>query len=141
MSEQSRHLLDFSGTAVASFLATAADALVFAALIMVGPLFLADVWAGMSALAAAAVGGVIHFSLCRFWVFERFDAPLNSSIPRYVFMSGLAAVFHGLATQGLVSVGLVEGVAWFGSKAVIYVAWTYPISRYVVFDVSVQEAS
>lgn len=136
MPDKSRHLLDFSGTALASFLATAADGAVFSLLIFVASAaWLGGYWTGVAAALAAIVGGIIHFSLCRFWVFKRFEAPLQSSIPRYVLMSGAAALLHGAATQVLTDVGLVAGIAWFLSKALIYVAWTYPVSRYLVFEI------
>ncbi len=120
---------------MASFLATAADGALFALLLMLASGdWLGGYWTGIAAALGAILGGIIHFSLCRFWVFRRFEAPLLSSIPRYIVMSGAAAFLHGGATQLLTDVGLVAGLAWFVSKAVIYVAWTYPVSRYLVFD-------
>lgn len=141
MPESSRHILDFSGASIASFLATVADGLLFAALMeLASGQFLGGYWTGVAAALAAILGGIIHFSLCRFWVFKRFDAPLRSSIPRYVLMSGSAALLHGVATQLFAGV-LLAGFAWFTSKALIYVAFTYPVSRYLVFEIPADDSS
>lgn len=125
-----QHARDFAGTSVASFLATAADGVVFALLITLAGS--QTHLAGLLAAAAAVVGGIIHYSLCRFWIFERFDASFKRSIPLYVLMSASAAVAHGLATQFLV-LAFTPAIAWFVSKAIVYVLWTYPASRYIVF--------
>ncbi len=131
MSQSSKqHVRDFAGSSVASFLATAADGVVFALLMTLASSQLQ--LAGIFAAAAAVVGGIIHYSLCRFWVFERFDASFTRSIPLYVLMSASAAVAHGIATQLLV-LALAPAIAWFVSKAIVYVLWTYPASRYIVF--------
>jgi hypothetical protein len=123
--------MDVSGSSVASFVATASDGLVYAAfvhtLVAWGLLSV-----GVSAGLAAVVGGVIHYSMCRFWVFRRFDASLRWSALTYFAMSGSAAVGHGLLTEWLAgSVG--AGWGWGASKGLIWILWTYPLSRYVVF--------
>jgi len=126
-----RHLLDFSGSAVASFVATASD----------GAIYMLLLWTqvergvfgvGVAAAIAAVVGGIIHYALNRFWVFRRFHAPIAQSTLTYFPMSWLAAVLHGLATEGLTQL-FDPKLAWFVSKGVIWVAWTYPMSRFVVF--------
>lgn len=128
------HLADFSGVAIASFIATAADGTLFAALTQGG-----GVYAGVAAFVAAVFGGAIHFSACRFVVFKRFEAPVQQSLPRYVLMSGAAAVIH----SGFVTLltGMATAlVAWFISKGLVYVLWSYPLSRYFVFDGTSREA-
>lgn len=123
--------MDVSGSSVASFVATASDGLVYAVLVhtLVAWQLLS---VGVSAGLAAMVGGLIHYSMCRFWVFRRFDASLRWSALTYFAMSGLAAVGHGLLVEWLAGF-IGAGFGWGASKGVIWVLWTYPLSRYVVF--------
>lgn len=126
-----RHLLDFSGTSIASAIATGADAAVYAAMV-VTLVHTGAISVGVAAGAAAALGGLIHYGLCRFWVFRRFQASIPSSLMLYLTMSWLAAVGHGVLTQWLSEVvGVAAG--WLISKSILWVVWTYPLSRFVVF--------
>lgn len=126
-----RELWDVIGASVASFLATAADGAVFVMLTfwVVGT---SAGEVGAAAAAGAVVGGIVHYSLSRFWVFHRFGAPIVRSAVVYFAMSWAAAVIHGLMT-GWLTGQFGPGVAWFVSKGGVWVAWTYPMSRYVVF--------
>jgi putative flippase GtrA len=129
---RSNHLRDLSGGALASFIATALDGAVFAAL---SPLT-HEQPAALAACAAcgAAAGGITHFTLCRRWVFRRFDAPLRHAAPRYVLMSATSAALHA-AFVGLATLWLLPSLAWLTSRVLIYLAWTYPVSRYHVFSI------
>jgi hypothetical protein len=131
MSSFRRHLLDVSGSSIASFVATAGDGLVYALLVqtLVAWQMLTLGW---SAGLAAIVGGLMHYAMCRFWVFRRFDASFRWSAATYFLMSGLAAVGHGFLTEWLATF-IGAGFGWGLSKGVIWVAWTYPASRYIVF--------
>lgn len=125
------HLRDFWGASIASFLATATDGLIYLVLLwtlVAGDLFGIGVAAGLGAL----VGGFVHYGLSRWWVFRRFRAPLVQSAATYFAMSWLAALIHGLLTQWLAA-GLDPKVAWFVSKGIVWIGWTYPMSRWVVF--------
>ena len=126
-----RHLLDFSGLSLASVAATACDAAVYTVLLLT--LVRTDILAvGPAAFLGALVGGFVHYGLCRFWVFRRFEASIASSLLLYLVMSWLAALGHGFLTHWLsIHVGVVVG--WLISKCVLWVLWTYPLSRYVVF--------
>lgn len=126
-----QHFRDFGGAAGASAVATAADGLLFAALIALGPLF-GEYSVGISATFGAALGAVINYSLCRFLVFRRFDAPIVQSASLYIFMSVVAGVAQGIGTEVIASF-YSAGIAWFATKAIIYVFFTYPFARYVVF--------
>lgn len=126
-----RHFLDFSGTSVASAVATMADAAIYA-LLVVTLVNIEMLPLGVAAALGALVGGAIHYSLCRFWVFRRFDAPIASSLVMYFAMSWLAAAGHGLLTQSLASFS-GAGLAWVFSKTLFWLLWTYPLSRFVVF--------
>ena len=126
-----RHLLDFSGTLFASAVATGVDALIYTTMILVwvnaGMLSV-----GLAASVGAVVGGLVHYGLCRFWVFRRFQAPIVSSFPLYLVMSWLAAAAHGVLTHWLSGLAGVA-LGWLISKAVLWICWTYPMSRFVVF--------
>ena len=126
-----RHISDISGMVVASALATGCDAIVYAILILF--VVSVDVFSvGVAATVGAVVGGAIHYSLCRFWVFRRFEAPLPSSLALYLAMSWLAAAGHGMLTQWLAGYSDVV-IGWAVSKCIFWILWTYPLSRFVVF--------
>lgn len=129
--ELRRHLADFSGTSVASIAATGCDAAIYTLLVLFfvrhGALNV-----GIAASIAAVVGGAVHYSLCRFWVFRRFQASLTRSLILYLAMSWMAAVGHGFLTNWITQfAGLAGG--WLLSKGIFWVFWTYPLSRYVIF--------
>src|SRR5690606_32250516 len=90
---------------------------------------------GLVAALAAMFGGITHFMLCRYWVFQRHDKSLKESILAYLLMSLGAALAHGVTTHLLAIYGGAT-LAWFCSKAVIFMFWTYPVSRFVVFGES-----
>lgn len=126
-----RHLLDFSGSSVASIVATVADAALYA--LLVHTLVNWDVTSlGVAAAVGAMLGGVIHYTMCRFWVFRRFEAPLLRSAVTYFAMSWMAAIGHGFLTDWLAGL-FGAAIAWTISKGAFWVIWTYPMSRYVVF--------
>jgi hypothetical protein len=132
--EWKQHLADFTGASAASFVATLFDGLVFWLLVASG-LFnfgVGQFWVGVAAFAAALIGGAIHYGLSRFWVFRRFAAPLVGSAVLYIGMSWSAAVLHGALT-GWWSGFLGAGWAWFASKALLWLSWTYPLSRWLIF--------
>lgn len=126
------HVLDLSKTTIASIIATTIDGACFAALMWFASGTSLDVpglWAGVAAVA----GGITHYCLCAFWVFRRFEHRPKRAIPTYILVSGSAAIGHGLLTQGLCLM-VPEGWAWGISKVALFLCWTYPLSRYVVFD-------
>lgn len=123
---------DLSKTTVASVIATALDGLVFFILTQLELLDALSYAVGVRAFLAALVGGVTHYTLCKYWVYGRFARAHRSALPRYVLMSVSAALLHGAITQGLSALGL-SALAWGLSKVLIYLGWTFPLSRYVVF--------
>ena len=117
---------DMGGAMAASAVATATDGVVFFTLVGLGT------QAGIGALFAAAAGAVTHYSLSRFGVFRRFEAPLLRSAVSYMIMSSGAAAVYAVGAQ--LAVPFVGAVAaWIMLKTVIFVAITYPLSRYWVF--------
>lgn len=131
MKSLKRHLMDLSGSSVASAAATAVDGLIYVALVAT----LVESYSmtiGVAAATGAFVGGIVHYTLSRFWVFERFSASLMQSAVTYFTMSWLAAAAHGALTSYLVE-ALGPSIGWFASKGIVWFCWTYPLSRYVVF--------
>lgn len=126
------HTTDISRTAIASALATAVDGVLFALLMHLFAKTSLDI-PGLWAASAAIVGGATHYALCAFWVFRRFDHRPTRAIPSYVFVSAAAALGHGALMQGLCFV-MPQWWAWAISKTALFLCWTYPLSRFVVFD-------
>lgn len=131
MDDWRRTWRDVAGASGASALATTLDGLLYAILVATW-VERGVVGVGVAAGLGAVLGGVVHWSLSRFWVFRRFEAPVARSAVGYFAMSWLAALFHGLLTQWG-SARLGNAVAWFVSKGIVWVAWTYPASRYLIF--------
>lgn len=135
MTSWKRQLADLGGASIASAAATLVDGAIYAAL----------VWAlvrdgsasiGLAAGIAALFGGVVHFLLNRFWVFGRFHASLKLSALTYFGVSWVGAAIHGVLTGLLVhAIGppLGRTAGWLASKGLIWLVWTYPLTRYVVF--------
>jgi putative flippase GtrA len=126
-----RQVLDLSGASIASFTATGVDGIIYASLVWTLVAW-GNISVGMAAAGGALVGGVVHYSLSRFWVFERFKAPLKQSALVYFAMSWLAAAAHGALTGSLAN-SLGMSLGWVASKGVVWMFWIYPLSRYVVF--------
>lgn len=131
MLKPKRHLIDIITTALASLVATGVDGVLYA-----GLLHWTASWGayriGLTAALAAFVGGMTHFVLCRIWVFQRYNRPLVGALAAYMVMSGGAALVHGLLTHAL-SLHVAVSSAWVVSKLVVFLMWTYPMSRFVVF--------
>ena len=121
------HLKDISGMSIASGLATLMDLFVFTTMVRLVESHLA-----LAAALAAFVGACIHFSLCKFWVFGRFNRSFKKSAWRYVFVSGSALIAHTAITTSLATLISAE-LAWAASKAVVFLCWIYPLSRFFVF--------
>lgn len=131
MKSWKQHISDLSGASVASAAATAVDAVIYATLLwtLVNQ---GRISVGMAAGIGAFVGGGVHYVLSRFWVFERFEAPVKQSAVIYFAMSWLGAAIHGTLTGALVK-SMGPSVGWMVSKGVVWLMWIYPLCRYVVF--------
>jgi len=119
---------------VASCLATLADLLVFATLFRVlgSPL-------AMATACAALVGALIHFSICKYWVFGRFDRSVVDSAWRYAVVSGTALVIHTGLTSFIAAMSTPE-LGWLMSKGLGFAIVIYPASRFFVFGGSLGTA-
>ena len=128
-----QQIRDLGGAAAASVAATALDGICFALLQWQGTFDGLPVHTtGVHAFMAAIIGGIAHYAMCRFWVFERFENSTAKSLALYAAMSLSAALLHSGFTASLAYV-LPSQVSWIFSKIGLYLLWTYPLSRYVVF--------
>ena len=121
------HLKDISGMSIASGLATLMDLVVFTMMVRLVESHLA-----LATALAAFVGAIVHFSLCKFWVFGRFNRSFKTSAWRYVFVSGSALIAHTVITTSLAAFISAE-FAWAASKGIVFLCWIYPLSRFFVF--------
>ncbi len=131
MKSWKQHITDLSGASLASLAATVIDGIVYATLLWT-LVDRGEISVGMAAGIGAFVGGGVHYTLSRFWVFERFEAPVKQSAVTYFAMSWLGAAIHGTLT-GILVKPLGPSVGWAVSKGVVWLLWTYPLCRYVVF--------
>lgn len=115
---------------VASCLATLADLAIFASMfrLLGSPLAVAT-------SCAALVGAIIHFSICKYWVFGRFDRSIVDSAWRYALVSGTALIAHTALTTFIASLSTPE-LGWLMSKGLVFAAIIYPASRFFVFGSS-----
>lgn len=93
-----QHAQDLSKTVLASVIATMCDGALYSALVMITPK--SALHLGVIAGLGAALGGVIHFTLCRLWVYERFERNLWRSVLAYVPMSRFVVFGHGADANG-----------------------------------------
>ena len=120
---------EFSKLAVASGIATLVDGIGFFILeLLFTP---GSVALGFIAVVCAVLGGLTHFLLCRFWVFD-IRSHWQTQAGKYVAASGAGALIHGTLVGGM-SMFIAGGIAWTVSKIVVYIAWTYPTSKWFVF--------
>jgi len=115
----------------AGVVATGADAVCFAALDHAG------VPPGTSALAGAAIGGVVGYAAQRRWVFAS-DAPVGSEAVRYVAVSASSGAVHALLVGLLVYVIEHPLAAWALSRSAVFAGHgatdPWPARRIELFD-------
>lgn len=114
---------------VASGCATAADAVVLAALCAV-----IGVAPGLAGIAASLVGGAVNFALGRGWVFAARDRAWWRQAARYAMVVVVGgAIATGVVIAVLTAWGAPLIVAKSAAVVVVLVGWTYPMSARVVF--------
>lgn len=121
------HIRYLGGFGIASIVATLADLMLFSALVRNTGIPLP-----FAAALGALLGAIIHFTLCRHWVFNKYKRNLVQSASRYIVVSGLAMVVHSTATT-LAALIIDPELAWLISKISVFTLLTYPASRYLVF--------
>ncbi len=113
-------------SAAAGLAATGADAACFAAMAGAGVALTA------SAVAGAALGGLVGFVAQRRWVFAS-RGPVTSEAPRYVAVSGASALAHGLLVTVLAEIVRDPLAAWALSRTAVFAGVTFPLFRGFVF--------
>jgi putative flippase GtrA len=112
--------------AAAAALATAADFMLFHALLRVAP-------PGMATLGGCALGSVVNFSINRSWAFDS-RGPLTAVAWRYAWVSGASAAVNAAAVSlALLEPSVTPSVAWLVARTLGFLAWNYPMQRDHVF--------
>lgn len=128
------HIRDISKMSVASWMATALDFVVFTLLHR----FL-QVQISTSAALGSFAGAIVHFTICRIWVFGTLKHSIGEAIWRYVIVIGAALVLHSTTTTLLATYVIpVEELAWLVSKNAVFLCWVYPGTKYIVFGQETQ---
>jgi putative flippase GtrA len=122
------HIRYFGTFGVASLLATLMDFTAFTLLIR--QLHCPLTWA---AGLGAFIGAIVHFTLCRHWVFGKNGRGVMDSGARYIIVSGTALVAHAAVTT-IMARRIDPEMAWSVSKVAVFTLLTYPASRYFVFS-------
>jgi putative flippase GtrA len=113
--------------ALTSLLATASD---FVAASLLHAL---SVPAAAATILGCVVGGCVAFLLNRNWAFYARDGRKRTQLTRFSFVWATSALLNAAG----VSVFLLPGGhfprAWLVTRAVVYLAWNYPLLRWFVF--------
>ena len=114
---------------VAAGVATAADFLLVVALVTY-----AGVFPWFSTMIGCVLGAVVNFSVSRIWAFKNVD-PLVPQASRYVFVSLTSALLNGGGVGVLLLLPSLDyRIAWVLVRAVVALAWNYPLHRDYVFS-------
>ncbi|WP_199249894.1 GtrA family protein [[Phormidium] sp. ETS-05] len=108
-------------------MATMLDFVVFSTLVHI-PEFSTSRAAAFGAMS----GGILHFTLCKIWVFDRSHQNIADAALSYFIISGSALFLHSFCTTMLSNL-MPDEMAWLLSKGVVFTCWMYPASRYIVF--------
>jgi phosphatidylglycerophosphate synthase len=122
-------------SAFANAAATCADFAVAAGLVqssVAGP--------ALSTAAGCAVGAVVSFTLSRHLAFRAGGGAAAGQVVRYSVVSLLTLALNAGGVSLLLLLNLPFVVAWAVARAVVFLAWSYPVQRDFVF-VSPEPAS
>lgn len=113
--------------ALSSLVATLCDYGVF--LLLVG----LSVQAGVSTFAGCVVGGIVNFTVNRYWAFGA-GGKLGRAVIRYAAVSGSSAVSNAVIVAiATALLGLSATPAWVVARALVFLSLTYPLFRTWVF--------
>ena len=116
---------------VAAFVATAADFLLVITLVTG-----TGVYPWFATMVGCALGAVVNFSVNRVWAFKNGD-PLLPQASRYTFVSFTSALLNGGGVAVLLLLPALDyRIAWVLVRAVVALAWNYPLQRDYVFSKS-----
>ncbi|KAL0226892.1 hypothetical protein P9112_014216 [Eukaryota sp. TZLM1-RC] len=119
-------LFDLGRSTLSSIAATFFDALVFA----VSNHITGSV--STSAMLGAILGGSLHYVCCSKYIYNRFPVSRLYSVLFYFFLCWSGATMHMFLTVYLCKY-VAAHIAWPLSRACIFVFFTFPLSRFVVF--------
>lgn len=114
---------------IAAFVATVLDFI--AVNIFVGALGLSP---SLATGLGCVVGGVVNFTINRFWVFKSQGAPLGEG-SRYFLVSASSALLNaGGVAVALFIPGLNYRIAWALVRGIVFLGWNFPLQRDYVFN-------
>ncbi|KAL0222285.1 hypothetical protein RCL1_002139 [Eukaryota sp. TZLM3-RCL] len=88
----------------------------------------------ISAAVGAVTGGIIHYLLCKSVIFNATSCHVSTtySLILYFATSWVGAGIHALATT-IFSSYLGEIVGFWASKLIIFLSFSFPVSKFIVF--------
>ncbi len=119
-----------SQSAIASFIATAVDGIVFSLLLQI-QIFHTSI--SVMAFFGAFAGGITHFFLAKYWVFRIHHQRLSKEIILYATVSFGCFVLQSLGVGWFHNIGISASASWLITKAFVFLVWSYPLQRLLVF--------
>lgn len=88
---------------------------------------------GLATGLGCVVGGIVNFTINRFWVFQSGGAPLSEG-SRYTLVSASSALLNagGVAVAMFIP-DLNYRIAWILVRGVVFLGWNFPLQRDYVF--------
>ena len=117
-----------SQSAIASFIATAVDGIVFSALFQIFHTSVSSM-----AFFGAFAGGITHFFLVKFWVFRIHHQRLSKEIILYSSVSFVCFVLQSFGVGWFHTIGISASISWLITKVLVFMMWSYPLQRLLVF--------
>ena len=88
-----------------------------------------------AAIAGALCGGLLDFSIKKWWVFGTARRFAAGEAFRYAMVSGLSALLFGAAVYAFVDgMRLRMPLAVVAASIVVGIVWNYPLQRFFVFS-------
>jgi putative flippase GtrA len=92
---------------------------------------------GSAALATffgCVAGGGVAFALSRLWTFQAGGARALPQLMRFLFVWATSALLNSTGVPALLPWVGSFSLAWAFVRAVVYLGWNYPLSRWFVFS-------
>lgn len=125
----------FGRYAATSALATGTD------FVIAGSLHRAEASAAFATFLGCAAGGVVSFSLSRQWSFQAGSRRALPQVARFLFVWATSALLNSGGVPLLLGWLGSFSAAWVVVRAVVYLGWNYPLSRWFVFASEKREAT
>ncbi|KAL0230873.1 hypothetical protein GEMRC1_010278 [Eukaryota sp. GEM-RC1] len=117
---------EFFGTTLSSIAATVTDGVCYTILILLSLNIAA------SAFIGSIAGGLVHFTLCRKFVFSNASTSKSYSMVAYFFMWYSGAAIHSFVVYSLSKI-VGEFFAWPISRLLLFIFYVFPMNKYIVF--------